>query len=158
MSLTQRDLHFLWTHSLAEHFIMKCGQRCITFAQICLNFFTGALHNGMQNRKQFLLLDDGFGRLYFFHFLITTKFDNAFKICLWWNLHVKTKYKFFFKVLEPSATVIRDKTLIYKVPKADNSCCVLWVCQFILAGFYFVFKKVSSFNQSINFVNFYVSW
>ena len=25
ISLTQRDLHFLWTHSLAEHFIMKCG-------------------------------------------------------------------------------------------------------------------------------------
>ena len=101
---------------------MKCGQRCITFAQICLNFFTGALHNGMQNRKQFLLLDDGFGRLYFFHFLITTKFDIYNQNFLVIK-NAKTKYKFFFKVLEPSATVIRDKTLIYRVPKADNSCC-----------------------------------
>ena len=52
------------------------------------------------------------------------KCDSAIKIILSAiQFNVKVKCKFFFEVLEPSATVFRGKTLIYGLPKADNSRC-----------------------------------
>ena len=86
-----------------------------------------------RTENYFLLLDDAFGRLYFLHFFDDNQigkfiFQTQLKfVC---DQKCKTKCKFFFKVLEPSATVIRDKTLIYRVPKADNSCRICLSCLF----------------------------